>query len=223
MRHDRIEGGGDVLPDGTAADNSPLKNWVPNRKGSAMFRLLSTTAVVAGGLIVALPAFSQTTHPGGMAPATVPKDALSQQDKDFVKSAAEGGMAEVELSKIAEKSENPEVKRFAEQMVRDHSAANADLTSTAVGLGAEMPKTLDTEHQKIRDRLRTMHGAAFDRQYMQVMVEDHDQAAKLFRQESGLAHNPELKQFAQKTLPIIEQHQKMAVALSHRLSETAAK
>jgi len=50
-----------------------------------------------------------------------------------------------------------------------------------------------------------------------------DKAVKLFRQESGSAHNAELKQFAQKTLPTIEQHQKMALALSPRLSETAAK
>ena len=191
-----------------------------------MFRLLTTTAIVAGGLIATLPAFAQTSHPnlsGGTAPATVPKETLSQQDRDFVQKAAEGGMAEVELSKIAEKSENPEVKRFAEKMVRDHSAANTELTSTASRLGAEMLKTLDAEHQKVRDRLRSMHGTTFDRQYMQVMVEDHDQAVKLFRQEAGSANNTELKQFAQKTLPTIEQHQKMAVALSHRLSETAAK
>ena len=68
-----------------------------------------------------------------------------------------------------------------------------------------------------------MHGKAFDQHYMRLMVGDHDKAVKLFRQESGSGHNAELKQFAQKTLPTIEQHQKMALALSHRLSETAAK
>jgi putative membrane protein len=68
-----------------------------------------------------------------------------------------------------------------------------------------------------------MHGKAFDQHYMRLMVDDHDKAVKLFRQESGSGNNAELKQFAQKTLPTIEQHQKMALALSHRLSETAAR
>jgi putative membrane protein len=108
-------------------------------------------------------------------------------------------------------------------MVQDHSAANAELTSIATGLGIEMPKTLAPLHQRIRDQLRSMHGKAFDQQYIRVMVDDRDKAVKLFRQEPTLAHNAELKQFAQKTLPTIEQHQKMALALSHRLSETAAK
>jgi predicted outer membrane protein len=58
-------------------------------------------------------------------PADCPKEILSRQDKQFVAEAAEGGMTEVELSKIAEKSANPEVKRFGERMVQDHSAANA--------------------------------------------------------------------------------------------------
>ncbi|HWZ67109.1 MAG TPA: DUF4142 domain-containing protein [Stellaceae bacterium] len=135
----------------------------------------------------------------------------------------EGGMTEVEISKVAEKSANPEVKHFAERMVQDHSAANTELTSIATGLGIEMPNTLSSEHQRIPDHLKSMHGKAFDQQYMRLMVDDHDKAVKLFRQESGSAHNAELKQFAQKTLPTIEQHQKLALAHSRRLSETASK
>lgn len=205
--------------------NALVKGSVLNFGGTAMVRLLTPT-VVAVGLLAAPAAFAQTGVPnaaGGSVPQTAPKETLSQQDKQFVTEAAEGGMTEVELSKIAEKSANPEVKRFAERMVQDHSAANGELTWIATGLGIEMPKTLSSEHQRIRDHLRSMHGKAFDQQYMRLMVDDHDKAVKLFRQEAGSAHNPELKQFAQKTLPTIEQHQKMALALSHRLSETAAR
>jgi putative membrane protein len=86
-----------------------------------------------------------------------------------------------------------------------------------------MPKALDTDHQRVRGQLQSMHGNAFDRQYMRVMVEDHDQAVKLFRQETSVGHDSQLKQFAQKTLPTIEEHQKMALDLSRRLSETAAR
>jgi len=148
---------------------------------------------------------------------------LDQQDLSFVKEASAGGTAAVELSKLSAKSANPEVKRFAERMVRDHSAAVAELTRISIELGSAAPKGLDANHQKIRDQLQSLHEPAFDRQYMQVMVDDHDQAAKLFRQETSSGHDTMLKQFAQKTLPTIEEHHKMALDLSRRLSETAAK
>jgi putative membrane protein len=107
-----------------------------------------------------------------------------QQDKNFIKDAAESGRAEAELSKVAEKSQNPEVKRFAGRMVRDHTAANTELTRIATALGIETPKRFDTEHQRIRDQLASMHDGAFDQQYIHVMVNDHDQTVKLFRGEA---------------------------------------
>ena len=193
-----------------------------------MVRLLSSTAVavVALGLVVAPAAFAQQSHPNTGAaapPAAAAKGTLSQHDKEFVKDAGMGGMAEVELSKMAEKSANPEVKQFAERMVKDHTAANTELMTLATGLGIEVPKALDTEHERIRERLRRAHGDAFDRQYMHVMVEDHNKAVKLFHQEASSGRNPELRQFAQKTLPTIEEHQRMAIDLSRRLSQTAAR
>ena len=108
-----------------------------------MLRLLTTTAVIAVGLLAAPPIFAQTGQPGHTA-ATSAKDALDQEDKTFVKEAATGGMAEVELSKIAQKSENADVKRFADRMVEDHTKANQQLTSIATGLGVDVPKTLDS-------------------------------------------------------------------------------
>jgi len=190
-----------------------------------VLRLLTNTAVGVG-LLVASTSFAQTSHPNlaaGPAATTLPRNTLDQQDTSFITEAAAGGMAEVALSKMAEKSENPEVKRFAEKMVRDHTTANTELAAIAAEAGAELPKTLDTDHQKIHEQLQSMHGKAFDQQYMRGMVEDHDQAVKLFRQEDSSGHDPQLKQFAHKILPTIEEHQKMALDLSRRLSETAAR
>ena len=185
-----------------------------------MLRLLTTTAVIAVGLLAAPPIFAQTGQPGHA--ATSAKDALDQEDKTFVKEAATGGMAEVELSKIAQKSENADVKRFAERMIEDHTKANEQLASIATGLGVEMPKTVDSEHERMREKLQTLHGKAFDDEYTHAMVEDHNKAVKLFQQEERSGHNSELKQFAQKTLPTLEEHQKMALELSRKLSQTAA-
>ena len=187
-----------------------------------MLRLLTTTAVVAVGLLAAPPIFAQTAQPGHTA-ATSAKDALDQEDKTFVKEAAIGGMAEVELSKVAQKSENADVKRFADRMIEDHTKTNEKLTSIATGLGVDVPKTVDSEHGRMREKLQTLHGKAFDDQYMHAMVEDHNKAVKLFQQEERSGRNPELKQFARKTLPTLEEHQKMALELARKLSQTAAR
>ena len=189
-----------------------------------MLRLLTAVAIIAS--LLAPPLSAQTGRPcagAGPGAATAPKDTLDKQDDTFIKQAAAGGIAEVELSKIAEKSENPEIKLFAERMVRDHTAVNSELTDIAATLCAEMPRTLDADHQRIRDQLRIAHGMEFGQQYMRVMVADHDQADKLFRQEADLGHDPQLRQFAQKTLPSIEEHKKMALDLSHRLEERASR
>jgi putative membrane protein len=188
-----------------------------------MVRLFTSTAVVALGLFVAPVAFAQSSPPSHSAPAAAAKAALDTEDKTFVKEAATGGMAEVELSKIAQKSENADVKNFANRMVQDHTMANAELTSIAASLGSEMPKTLDSEHERLRDRLQALHGKAFDEQYMRDMVEDHNKAVRLFQQEGRSGHNAQLKQFAQKTLSTLEEHQKMAQELSRKLAQTAVK
>jgi putative membrane protein len=165
---------------------------------------------------------AQTGQPG-RGSTTSAREALSQEDNTFVKEAAIGGMAEVELSKLAQKSENADIKRFADRMIQDHTKANEQLTAVTTQLGVDVPKTLDSEHQRMREKLQTLHSKAFDDQYMGDMVEDHNKAVKLFQQEEHSGQRPELKQFAQKTLLTLEEHQKMATELSHKLSQTAAR
>jgi putative membrane protein len=108
-------------------------------------------------------------------------------------------------------------------MVQDHTAANKQLTAIATGLGVEMPKALDSEHGRAREKLQTLHGKAFDDQYMRQMVADHNNAVGLFQQPEQSDHDRLLREFAQKTLPTLEEHQKMASELSRRLSQTAAR
>jgi putative membrane protein len=114
--------------------------------------------------------------------------ALNQEDQTFVKEAGIGGMAEVELSKLAQKSETADVKSFADRMIQDHTKANQELTTIATGLGVDAPKALDPEHERMRQKLQGLHGKSFDEQYMQGMVEDHNKVVKLFKDEerSGL-------------------------------------
>ena len=164
-----------------------------------MFRLLTRTAVFALGVVIGAASYAQTSPPSTIPAAPAAKDTLNQDDQTFVKEAGIGGMAEVELSKLAQKSENTDVKSFADRMIRDHTKANQELTTIAASLGADVPKALDPEHERLRQKLQTLRGKPFDEQYMQGMVEDHNKAVNLFQQEERSGSSAHLKQFAQKT------------------------
>jgi putative membrane protein len=86
-----------------------------------------------------------------------------------------------------------------------------------------MPKALDAEHERLRENVQILHGKAFDEQYMQAMVEDHNKAVALFEREGLVGQNADLKQFAQKTLPTLQEHQKMALELSRKIAQAAAR
>lgn len=137
--------------------------------------------------------------------------AANVSDKTFVDKAAEGGMAEVKLSKLAmDKSDSTEVKQFARKMVEDHTKASVELKQIAEKKSIPMPAAMDAEHQKIYDQLSKLSGPAFDKEYMRAMASDHDEAVKLFKQQSESGQDAELKSFAMKTLPVIERHDDMA-------------
>jgi putative membrane protein len=132
-------------------------------------------------------------------------------DKGFVDKAASGGMAEVKLSKLAmDKGQSTEVKQFARKMVEDHSKANMELKQIAEKKNLALPAKLDANHQMVYDKLVKLDGADFDKEYMHAMAADHDDAVKLFKEQSESGQDPELKSFAMKTLPVIEKHDDMA-------------
>lgn len=186
-----------------------------------MIALLTRSAVFALGIALGASSYAQTSPPKTAVPGA--KMELNKEDQRFVKEAGAGGLAEVELSKVAQKSENAEVKNFADRMVQDHSKANQELVNIATSLGVDVPKALDAEHQRLSQKLAGLHGKAFDEEYMRAMVEDHDKTVLLFQAEDRSGSNMELKQFAQKTLPILQTHQKMAQELSRKVTTASAR
>jgi len=142
---------------------------------------------------------------GGVALAT------SMSDKTFVDKAAEGGMAEVQLSKLAmDKSDSADVKKFARKMVEDHSKAGEELKQIAAQKNIAVPSAMDEKHKQVFDKLEKLNGAAFDKEYMRAMAVDHDEAVKLFKTQAQSGSDQELRVFAAKTLPVIEKHDDMA-------------
>jgi len=130
----------------------------------------------------------------------------------FVQAAGEANLAEIETSKLAaEKAQSPEVKRFAEQMVKDHTQASTELEGLAKPKNLKVPKSVNAGHKAAMAKLKSLSGADFDSAYMAQMKKDHDKAVSLFTTAStadGL--DADLQSFAKKTLPTLEHHQHMA-------------
>jgi putative membrane protein len=159
-----------------------------------------------------MPAPGQMPPPGRTAgQGQAQQHKLSKSDRSFAEEAAMGGMAEVELGKLAQQNaQSDDVKQFGARMVQDHTNANQQLMPILSAQDITVPTQLDATHRKTYDRLSKMRGAEFDRAYMRDMVQDHEKDVKKFRQEAEHGTDPDLKNFAQNTLPVLEQHLKMA-------------
>jgi putative membrane protein len=145
---------------------------------------------------------------GSMAAAA---DKLSSGDQRFIKDAAGGGMMEVQLGKLAaEKASSPQVKEFGRKMEQDHSKANAELQKLASTKNVQISHELEGKHKSTYDRLAKLSGDRFDREYMKTMIDDHKDDVDKFKKEAEKANDTDVKSFASKTLPTLEQHLEMA-------------
>jgi putative membrane protein len=138
---------------------------------------------------------------------------IASGDRKFLEKAAQDGLAEVQLGKLAaEKAASEDVKKFAQKMVDDHSKANEQLKQIAASKGVNLPTELDRSHQREMERLSKLSGPDFDREYMKHMVSDHKKDVSEFKSEASKAKDPDVKQFAASTLPTLEQHLSAAQA-----------
>jgi len=110
------------------------------------------------------------------------------------------------------KSQDPAIRSFAERMVADHEKANSELTSIAARKGLNAPKQLDADHKQMLDTLKSKNGKEFDQAYAEHMNMDHSKALALF-ESAAASSDPELAQFAKKTLPTLKEHKALAQKL----------
>ena len=138
---------------------------------------------------------------------------IGPADKAFATKAAAGGQAEVTLGQLAtERASSSQVKAFGQRMVTDHTEANQALSDIAHQQNIVLTDHPSAADRATEQRLRNMKGQAFDAAYMRDMVQDHRQDVADFRKEADTGKDPELKAFAQKYLPVLEQHLQMAQA-----------
>jgi len=138
-------------------------------------------------------------------------NALSGSDKQFAEKAAIGGLAEVQMGNLAQqKAASDQVRQFGMRMVQDHTKANDELKQVASNKGIQLPTALDSKHQKKMEKLSKMTGAEFDKAYMDDMVSDHKEDVSEFKKEANGGKDADLKAFAAKTLPTLQEHLQMA-------------
>jgi putative membrane protein len=128
---------------------------------------------------------------------------------DFVQKAAMSDMYEIEAGKIAtQKSQSDAVKQFGQQMVDAHTKTTQELTSIVQqkNIKVGLPTKLDSKHQKLIDDLNSASAQDFDKAYAQQQVDGHRTAVDLFKKYAERGDDADLKQFAEKTLPIIQHH-----------------
>ena len=173
-------------------------------------RLLARLMGVAALLAVA--SWTMAQNPKGQKSSS---SDLPVDDNTFVRKAAADGKHEVMLGELAKnQASSPDIKKFGERMITDHTKANQDLMTAAKAANIAIPGGLPDEQTKEYDRFKNLKGAEFDKAYVKHMVDDHDKAVKLFENASRNVKDPGLRDFATKTLPTIKEHLEMAKKLS---------
>lgn len=191
---------------------------------------LSAVALASSCVLLASASLAQEeTNPAGMSPDTAGKEMArpvpegsNTQDKLFVRQAALGGQAEVELGKLAQKrATDPSVRQFADRMVEVHSKSNQQLLKLGKGLSPDLPKQLDAEHQAVRNALDEAQGQTFDLAYISAQIQDHQRTANLLQWHISTGQNEALRKYSIQTLPEVMDHLEQAKGTYAMLTQGA--
>ena len=155
-----------------------------------------------------------------MAQGAVAAD-LSNSDQRFLRKAAESGMLEIQASELAvQKAQHPEVKKFAEMMIKDHTEADKELKALAKNKGFQLPVELEGGKKRLMEDLRQLEGHSFDEEYAdEVAVDAHEDAVDLFEDAADDADDADVKAFAAKLLPKLQQHLEMGEQLEDMIDD----
>lgn len=168
---------------------------------------------------------SQSSGQSGTAGATGSGTTkMSKADSKGIVDMAMVNMAEIEMGKMAQsKSQNPEVKTYAQQMIDDHTKALQEVQTVAQAKGVTLPTELDAKHKAMGAKLAKLSGDAFDREYMKVGgVASHKEAHALLKKQEKSAKDADVKGLATKMMPTVEQHLKAAEKMPAAKSGTTS-
>ena len=188
--------------------------------------------LLVGAALVATPGLQAPPSPPAKPPVDAPSkpaahamhaDGLAAADSTFMKKAADGGLTEVSLAKLAQtKAANADVKSFAEKLERDHSKANDELKQLADQKKVTLPSAPSKLHADKEAKLSKLSGAAFDRAYVAAMLDDHRKDVAEFERVSMHAADSDLKAWAAKTLPTLKDHLQQVQLLSKTVGRASS-
>lgn len=146
-----------------------------------------------------------------------PNDTAQQmKDKMFVRKAAEGGLAEVQLGKLAvEKGASDDVKSFGQKMVDDHTQLNKEMSQVADSIGAMLPKKMGKADQAEYEKLNGLSGDEFDKEYIAYMMKDHHEDLREFRVAASSTVDSNVKNVADNGARVIRAHMVMVDKMAH--------
>ncbi|MDQ6860704.1 MAG: DUF4142 domain-containing protein [Verrucomicrobiota bacterium] len=154
----------------------------------------------------------------GSATIGLAADAISHGDKEFLKDASELGLTEVQLGKMAaEKGTSPDIKALGAKMMADHNKSNAELIQIAAAKRVELGMDETAAQKKMLASFEGKTGAEFDKEFREHAVKDHQKAIKTFTHAAETSPDADIKAFAAKNLPILQEHLAMAsgTAMAH--------
>jgi putative membrane protein len=174
---------------------------------------LAAAAAMLGEAHAQTPA-KPDTRPVVSAPAAA-ATTMNKADQKTLTDLAMAGMAEIECAKQAQaKSQNDQVKTYAQQMINDHSKAQTDVEQLASAKGVTLPTELDKSHKAMVDKLGGMSADAIDKAYISHAVSDHQKLHAKLTQAQKKTKDPELKALIERIAPTVEQHLKAAKELA---------
>jgi len=147
------------------------------------------------------------------------QDSDKKGDRDFVKMTAENGLTEIKLGQLAQDHSSSEtIKKYGQRVMADHTKMNKELMQIAKSLDMTLPEKLDKKRQDQVDKLSKIKGADFDRAYVKDMISGHQEAIMKYEMEVKNSKNAEVKAWAEKWLPTVREHLKLAQAAAKEVS-----
>jgi putative membrane protein len=187
--------------------NAGLKHTMEQDHSRFSKFIVRSAAATLGTLLLAM-AFLMAV-PRANAATTV-----SIADHNFMLAAGQVNLTEIKLGEYADQNgKRDDVKAFGRRMVKDHTAINEDLKALAAQKNVNLPDSLDATHQKMVDKLMALTGSEFDKAYIAGMFNGHKKAIKAFKAESAKTKDADVKSFADKSIPVLEEHLKLITAI----------
>jgi len=178
------------------------------------FRASLMALVAAGAVAVATCA--------GAAPARRGPRVAAGPDAQFLQQAAELGTAEIAMGRLGrQRALRAEVAQFGDMMVHDHSQGNQELMQLARSERIPVVRRIPPEEAAMQARLARLSGPRFDQLYMEHMVNGHFKAVRLFQREARNGRDPEVRAWAERQLPVLQEHLNIALGLAQNVRADA--